>query len=140
MTAKEYLRQIEIIDMKVSQKIEELNQMRDKVTLMSGIDYSRDRVQTTPTTGNKQIEALVDFEAKVWRMVEEETYFRNEIVNQIQTLTNPLYVDILYRRYVQLHSLERIACDMNYSYKYICNVHGKALQAFQKDVNYCGKK
>lgn len=140
MTAKEYLRQIEIIDMKVSQKIEELNQMRDKVTLMSGIDYSRDRVQTTPTTGNKQIEALVDFEAKVWRMVEEETYIRSEIVNQIQTLTNPLYVDILYRRYVQLQSLERIACDMNYSYKYICNVHGKALQTFQKDVNFCGKK
>lgn len=139
MTAKNYLKQIGIYEMRVAQRIEEVNHMRERINIMSGIDYSKDRVQMSPTSGNKQIEELVDMEAKVMKMISKEECLRDTIIGQIQQMTNPLYVDILFRRYVQLHSLERIASDMNYSYKYICNVHGKALQAFEKDVNYCGR-
>ena len=47
MKAREYLQQIRIMDIKIVQRITELSQMRDRISIISGIDYSKDRVQTS---------------------------------------------------------------------------------------------
>ena len=65
MTAKEYLSQIRRQDIKIGQRIRQLQQMRDRITFMPGIDYAKDRVQSTPTSGNKDIEAIVDLEKQI---------------------------------------------------------------------------
>lgn len=138
MTAKEYLMQIKRMDIHIGQRITQLNQMREGMALIAGIDYSKDRIQTSPTSGNGRIEAIIDLESKIMHMVEDELRLKNKIIGEIQTLENPLYVDILFRRYVDCLSFERIACDMGYAYNYICNAHGKALAAFEKKyVNLC---
>ena len=136
MTAKEYLSQIHKTDIKIGQRITELQQMYDRISILSGIDYSKDRVQSSPGTGNKQIEALVDLENDIKRMVEKESELKHRIIGEIQQLENPLYVDILFRRYVDCQSFERIACDMNYAYNYVCTLHGEALKEFDKVLNF----
>lgn len=136
MTAKEYLSQIHKTDIKIGQRITELQQMYDRISILSGIDYSKDRVQSSPETGNKQIEALVDLENDIKRMVEKESELKHRIIGEIQQLENPLYVDILFRRYVDCQSFERIACDMNYAYNYVCTLHGEALKEFDKVLNF----
>ena len=134
MTTKQYLSQIRLLDIKVGQRIEELTEMRARVSILSGIDYSKDRIQATPTTGNKQIEDLVDFENKLYDLIQKERDLKHKIIGQIQELDNAIYVDILFRRYVECHSFERIACDMGYAYNYVCTLHGEALNAFENKV------
>lgn len=134
MSAKEYLSQIRKLDMRIGQRITELQQMRDRLSVMTGIDYSKDKIQATPSSGNKQIEELVDFENGILQMINEETKLKHRIIAEIQILDNALYADILFRRYVECLSFERIACDMGYAYNYVCTVHGNALKAFEDKV------
>lgn len=134
MSAKEYLGQIRRLDMRIGQRITELNQMRERLNIMSGIDYSKDKIQSTPTSGYKQVEEMVDLENEILKMIEDETTLKHRIIAEIQILDNALYADILFRRYVECLSFERIACDMGYVYNYVCTVHGNALKAFEKQV------
>lgn len=134
MRAKEYLDQIRKLDIKIGQRITELEQMRQRLSVISGIDYSKDRVQSSPSSGNAQVEKLVDMDREIWGMIEQETELKHKIIDEIQQLENPIYVDLLFRRYVQCHSFERIACDMGYVYNYVCNLHGEALREFETKV------
>ena len=134
MRAKDYLNQIKLLDIKIGQRITELNQMRDRISLIAGIDYSKDRIQTSPEAGNRQIEAMVDFENELLGMIQKERDLKHTIIGQIQQLENPIYVDILFRRYVECQSFERIASDMSYAYHYVCTLHGDALNAFDNKV------
>ena len=134
MRAKDYLNQIRLLDIKIGQRIEELEEMRSRISLVTGIDYSKDRVQSTPESGNKQIENLVDFENSVLDMINKETMLKHKIIGDIQELSNPLYVDILFRRYVECNSFEKIAYDMGYAYNYVCTLHGNALKEFELQV------
>lgn len=134
MRAKDYLNQIRLLDIKIGQRIEELEEMKSRISLVTGIDYAKDRVQSSPESGNKQIENLVDFENSVLDMINHETKLKHTIIDQIQQLENPIYVDLLFRRYVQCHSFERIASDMGYAYHYVCTLHGEALKDFDCKV------
>lgn len=134
MRAKEYLQQIHKQDIKIGQRITQLQQMRDRVHIMGSFDYSKDRVQSTPTSGNKQIEDLVDFENEIKDMIKREQLLKDKIISEIQTLENAVHVDILFRRYVECQSFERIACDMSYTYQYVLNLHGEALKAFEQNM------
>ena len=132
MKAKEYLSQIKLLDIKVGQRIEEFNEMRARISILTGIDYSKDRIQVTPTAGNKQIEDMVDFEKKLYALIKKERDLKHKIIGQIQELENPIYVDLLFRRYIEFNSFEKIACDMGYAYNYVCTLHGEALKEFDK--------
>ena len=137
MRAKDYLNQIRLLDVMIGQRIEELEEMRARISVVTGIDYSKDRVQSTPESGNKQIENLVDFENGLLDLIYKETKVKHRIIGEIQELNNPVYVDLLFRRYVECHSFERIASDMGYAYHYVCTLHGEALKEFDcKVLNY----
>lgn len=134
MRAKEYLQQIRKLDIRIGQRITQLQEMRDRVHIMGSFDYSKDRVQSTPTSGNKQIEDLVDFERDLAELIKHEQTLKDKIITEIQLLENPIHVDILFRRYVEMQSFERIACDMGYVYNYACSLHGDALKEFEEKV------
>ena len=57
------------------------------------------------------------------------------IINQIKGLENTNYSTLLYKRYVQFKSLVRISEEMNYTYDYIREIHGKALDNFALKYN-----
>ena len=134
MRTKDYLNQIRKLDMMIGHRITELNHMRERLSILTGIDYTKDRIQSTPSSGNIEVEEMVDFENEILKMIEEETKLKNRIIAEIQILDNALFVDILVRRYVECLSFERIACDMGYSYNYVLNIHGRALKDFREKV------
>lgn len=134
MRAKEYLQQIHKQDIKIGQRITQLQQMRDRVHIMGSFDYSRDRVQSSSESGNKQIEDIVDLEHEIKDMIRREQQLKDKIISEIQALESAVHVDILFRRYVDCQSFERIACDMNYTYQYVLNLHGEALKAFEQNM------
>lgn len=133
MTAKEYLQQIRKSDIKINQLIKEVGDLRKSIVFISGIDYSRDRVQSSPdssTGAMKTIERWYDLEHEIERRIDAYVDLKDRIIKQIHGLSKAEYCEILYMRYVQYMKLEEIAVAMNYSYNRIKHLHGTALQIF----------
>lgn len=131
-TPKEYLRQLRTAEIKIEQKEEELERLKASLeSISTGTDS--ERVQTTPRDRlSEEITRIVDLEKEINSDLGAMLMLRNKIINEIQSMDNPVYIDILYKRYVQYKSLEEIAVEMSYSYTRLRHLHGRALQGFKK--------
>lgn len=134
MKAKEYLQQLKRLDTMINQKIKELGDLRLMSQSVGGIDYSKERVQSSPSGDApfvkpvlRMIELEQEINAEIDRFVDE----KHEIINQIQALQNQKHIDILYKHYVEFKRLEIVAVEMNFTYQYIVELHGTALKEFQ---------
>lgn len=63
------------------------------------------------------------------RLMAIEKY--KEIYNQIQTMTDGNEKEILERRYLLGETWEKIAVAMNYNYRWVLRIHGRALSNFR---------
>ena len=129
---KEYLRQIRLFDICIKQKEAELAAMRSELENMSAA-VTGERVQTSAKDKmSEKVSHIVDLEAQIIRDKESFLRMKDRIINEIQGLDNSVYVDILYKRYVEYKQLEEIAVEMNYSYRQVLRLHGFALQEFKR--------
>ena len=127
---KEYLRKLRILSIKIQQKKDELAELKSEAQSLSGIS-DNERVQVSSRDRLlEDIAKIVDLERKINGDIARYLVFRNKIIGEIQTLNNPLYIEMLYKRYVEYKTLERVAVEMNYTYAYVRRLHGLALKAF----------
>lgn len=137
MKAKEYLQQLQRLDTVINQKINELGDLRLKSQSTGSIDYSKERVQTSPSGDApfvKPICRIIDLEAEINAEIDRYVDEKHRIINQIQGLKNSDYISLLFKRYVEFKSLERICVEMNFSYDYIKHLHGYALKEFEDKI------
>lgn len=137
MKAKEYLQQLQRLDTVINQKIKELGDLRLKSKSTGSIDYSKERVQTSPSGDApfvKLIGRIVDLEEEINAEIDRYVDEKHRIINQIQGLKNSDYISLLFKRYVEFKSLERICVEMNFSYDYIKHLHGYALKDFEDKI------
>ena len=133
MTAKEYLREIRILDKRIDQKQREFDTLKRGRTYVGGMDYSQERVQTSAGQGFVGLsDKLVDMQREINGDIDRFNDMRHARINQIQQLSRIEYIDILYRRYVQYQSFETIAGEMSRSYPRVCHIHGDALKEFEE--------
>ena len=69
-----------------------------------------------------------------YELQEECTQFnqmRHERIDQIQMMNKVEHMDILFKRFVEYKSVECIAKEMNYTYKYASKLLNLALKAFE---------
>ena len=131
-SSKKYLRQIRLFDICIKQKEAELAAMRSEIESMSAA-VTGERVQTSAKDKmSEKVSHIVDLEAKIIQDKEKFLRMKDRIINEIQSLNNAVYVDILYKRYVEYMRLEEIAVKLNYSYDRMRHLHGLALEAFRK--------
>lgn len=132
MTAKEYLLQVKLLDVKIQQKQEQIDELRDKAQSVGAQQTDAIRVQSSKdgdTIGRKVVK-YASLEADIQAYTYDLMCLKNKIINQIQQLTDVRYVQLLYKRYVEYKRLELIAVEMVYDYDYARTLHGYALQAF----------
>lgn len=137
MKAKEYLQQLQRLDTVINQKIKEVHDLRLQAQSTGGIDYSKERVQTSPSGDApfvKPICRIIDLEAEINAEIDKFVDEKYKIINQIQGLKNSDYIALLFKRYVEYKSLERICVEMNFSYDYIKHLHGYALKDFEDRI------
>lgn len=137
MKAKKYLQQLKRLDELINQKIKEVTDLRERATSVSGIDYSKDKVQSSPSGDApfvKPICRIIDLEAEINAEIDKFVDEKHKIINQIQGLKNSDYIALLFKRYVEYKSLERICVEMNFSYDYIKHLHGYALKDFEDRI------
>ncbi len=135
MTPKEYLKQIEILDIMAQNKRAELADLHADIADLSSALAGGERVQTSPKANPSYVAALErieKLEKEITRSIEQLVTKRDYIINQINTLGNKEYIQILYKRYVEYKKLEQIAVEMCYDYAYIRHLHGYALTEFKR--------
>lgn len=137
MKAKEYLQQLQRLDTVINQKIKEVQALRVQARSTGGFDYSKERVQSSPSGDApfvKTICRIIDLEAEINAEIDRFVDEKHKIINQIQGLKNSDYISLLFKRYVEFKSLERICVEMNFSYDYIKHLHGYALKDFEDKI------
>ena len=133
MTAKTYLQQIYRLKVKIEQRAQQLEELKESASGFKAIDYSADKVQASPSDRMADmVGRFADLEEEINHMIGEYLYKQNYIINQIQMLDDVRYIEVLHRRYVQFMPFRAIAKDLHYDYKYCCRLHGKALRSFEK--------
>ena len=132
LSARAYLEQLEIIDMQISQDIERLEEMKESIMSTGSIDYSRDRVQTSPR-GDKlcsDVARYVAFDEEINAEIDRFVDAKEQIIREIRELRDVNYIQVLYKVYAQFKTVKVAAQEMKKSYRYVIQVHNAALKAF----------
>lgn len=131
MNAKEYLCRIGRCDDRINSMLAEVDALYAMVTkitptlkadTVSGGGF-HDKIGDAVTK-------IVDLKDEINREIDKYVDMKREAAAMLDKLENHLYYMILHRKYVQHESLEQIAADMHYTYRWICILHGRALQEF----------
>lgn len=133
MTTKQYLNQIHRIDKMINNKLSEIYQLKNLACSISISDNS-ERVQTSSdkdSLGNA-VSKIVDLEREVNDCIDKFSEKRRKIIAQIDSLENDMYYQVLFSRYIEQKTFEKIAEDNEYSVRQILRIHGDALSEFER--------
>ena len=133
MDTKKYLNQISRLDRMIQNKLAEISQLRELAMSVSAVK-NEERVQNTPNfdkigTAYCKIEEM---EEKLDKLIDEYVDKKNLIISQIDKIDNEAYYEILFARYIEKKTFEKIADEMTYSWRQVIRLHGRALQEFEK--------
>lgn len=125
---KNYLKQYKKLIQKINVLEKELHDI-NLSALPGGIDYSKDKIQTTPTSDQmiNYVIKLEDLENSILSLRMEAINVCNNILETISTLEDETYQTILHRRYILFEAWEQIADSMGYSIQWVYLTHGEAL-------------
>lgn len=133
MNAKTYLSQVRLLEIKIRQKKQECESLKELAMSTGGLDYSKDRVQTGFVSNeslSKSVIKYTELEHEIELDINAFIELRHARINEIHQLEDARDVEILYKRYIEYKSLELIAVEMSFSYEHVRHLHGRALQHF----------
>ena len=135
MTAKEYLRQIGVLDAKINRRQKQVEELKALAT-GTGCLTPGDKVQSSPA--GDQMSSIVikwiDMEHEVTAMIDELIDLKNQIIGEIHQLDDQRYIKILEMRYIDQETFEQIAVTMHMDIRHIFRLHGYALQEFTQKI------
>lgn len=128
--AKTYLHQVKLYDIHINNKLEEMQRLKD---LAKRITTSL-KPDMVSSSGNHDkigdaVAKIVDLEAEIDKAIDAYVDKKREVSGVIEKVKDADQLNVLYKRYIFFENLEQIAFEMGYSYRNICYIHGRALQA-----------
>lgn len=128
--AKEFLQQIKLHDARIDRNLEELDNLRAMTTKITAT-WKDDVVSGT---GNQDklgaaVAKIVDLQAEIDKDIDAYIDMKRKVWDLLNGIKNPEQLQILYKRYFKYEHWEQIACEMNMTYRNVCYIHGRALQA-----------
>ena len=136
MTTKEWLNRGYKLDKEINALLKEQSAALTRAT-GSTCGTSAERVQTSRrnTTEDRFIN-YASYSELIDNRIDELYAIKQEILSAINKVDDAVLRTLLIEKYVNFHTWEQIACDMNYSYVHVVhNLHPKALNAISKIVN-----
>lgn len=141
MTAKRYLEQIRRLEIIIDHRLKELEALRVEAYGVRGLAYDTPNVQSSPA-GDTLAKAVVRIEAmelEINELVDSMTNKRHRIIAEIHALDSNKYIQILFKRYVEFKSLDRIADEIGYDRTYMRQLHIEAIESFEATHNISGR-
>jgi hypothetical protein len=128
MTTKEYLSQIRRYDCQISNKLEEIKELRLRISGTSSFSNG-DRVQTS---GSKDqvgscVSKIVDMEREVDALIDK----RLEIVKQIEAISDADMYDVLAKKWILRKGFKVIGIEMKKSDRQVFNIYENAMDLFE---------
>lgn len=128
--AKEYLQQIKKLDVHIDSLLEQvahLKAMSLKITTtlrqdVSSGSGSQDKI-------GDAIAKIIDLENEINQNIDEYVDKKREICAVIEKVENPDQAALLHKRYLLYEPWEQIAIELHCTYRNVCYIHGRALQA-----------
>nr|DAT46932.1 MAG TPA: Protein of unknown function (DUF1492) [Caudoviricetes sp.] len=132
MTTKDYLNQVGRLNRMINNKLIEIAQLKELACSISAIQTG-ERVQTTPNydkigTAYAKIDEM---ERKLDKLIDTYVDKKNHIIGQIDGIEDEMLYNILFARYIERKTFEKIATELEYSWRQIIRLHGKALKQFE---------
>ena len=139
MTAKTYLNQIRIAEIKISDGLEELARLKALATkVTSAMDGEVVSSSKNPDKMTDAVEKIIRLQEKINSYVDKYVDIKNEATELLAQVENPTHYKILHSRYVLYKTWEQIACEIGYTYQWVCQLHGVALLEFEKILKNSG--
>ncbi len=135
-TAKEYLSKLYRLDNLINIKQLELESLKSISTSIS-VNSDSERVQTStkPDKIGEIVAKILDLNNEINNDIDKLIDLKKEIMNLIDKVSCDDLRCILYLRYFQFKTWEKIAVEMNYSYQWIHKLHSKALNEVDRLLN-----
>lgn len=132
MSSKEYLKQLIYIDDMINNKQKQINRLRELCTIqgvnLSGMPKSCNGTDKIVNLISK----IVDLEKEINEDIDKLVDLKRDATHKINLLNDNRYKLILNKRYLLNETFEKIAVDMNLSWKWIHKLHGEALEELDK--------
>lgn len=132
MNAKQWLSRARNIDREIDGLMRTRDETRARVMSITQ-SLTGEVVQSTKDP--HKFDRLVELENEIDKRIDELLLVKKEIENGISVLSNGTYRELLRRRYLQGLTFEQIAVEMNYSWRHVCTLHGRALLMMEGVLN-----
>ena len=133
MEAKDYLKQVEKLDLQIKNKLIEQQQWKD-IALGITANMDGERVQSSGGKSKmaEAVERCVDMEGEIDRLVDNLINLKKEVIQTIEQLDSATEYNVLHMKYIQYMSLQEIAEQYGYDYGWATTTHGRALKSVQE--------
>lgn len=131
--AEAYLNEIKDFELKIKNKLAEIQQLRYLAVSLGGAPLGCDVPQVSKNNDRigSAVAKIIDEENEVREDISRFIEMRRERIKTIEKLCG-LHYDILHLHYVQYISLKKIAKEKNYAYSYVLELHKEAKEALQE--------
>lgn len=133
MTTKDYLNQINRLNMLINNKLLEISQFKELSCSISAVKND-EKVMTTPNQDpiGTSIARLDEMERKLDDMIDDYIALKEKIKQQINKLPKEKHKIILYEKYIKFKSISEISKKMDMTDRGCKKAHKKALEEFEK--------
>lgn len=134
MDTREYLNQIQRYEKIRRNKLEELEYLESLAQGIKSFPYDSERVQTSGSHDKvgETVTKIVDLKNDIIETTNKCLEVRIEVTKTIDSVTNPVFYDILFKRYAEGKTLDVIADEVGYSYQRTKELHLSAIAAVKK--------
>lgn len=133
MTTKQYLGQIDRYNKIISNKLSEIYQLKSLACSIS-VSADKEKIQTSSDKDRlgAAVAKIVDLESEINSTIDTFLEKRKKIIMQIDSMESVIYYQVLFSRYIEQETFEKIAEETEYSLRQILRIHGRALSEFEK--------
>lgn len=132
MTTKQYLNQIDKYNKIINNKLSEIYQLKTMICSISLLTDT-DKVQTSSDKDKlgSTVAKIVDLENEIDKIIDGFIEKRTRIIFQIDSMENAVHYQILFSRYIEQKTFERIAEVTGYSVRQVLRLHNNAIKTFE---------
>lgn len=133
MTTKDYLNQINRLNMLINNKLTEIAQYRELSCSISAVK-NEEKVMTSPNQDKigTNIAKIDEMERKLDEMIDDYIALKEKIKQQINKLPKQKHKIILYEKYIKFKSISEISKKLDMTDRGCKKAHKKALEEFGK--------
>ena len=132
---KQWLRSYQSVYRRIKIKREDIERLRSLETKITPTISDMPKGNNQSNKIELITEKIADIEDHISDEMKELDETRSEIEEAIREVPNEIYQEILERRYINGQHWELIAVEMNYDYRWILRLHGKALEMIKVPEN-----